>query len=219
MAYKNLKNMKFGRLIVIDKIGKNKCGQLIWKCQCSCDNKTIKNIVSSSLLNGSTKSCGCIRNETSSKRKSNKYNLTGTFGIGYTSKNEEFYFDIEDYDIIKCFYWRLNDSGYVITSVKRKNLRMHRIVMNYSGELQIDHRNGIRHDNRKDNLRLATNQQNCFNKSVKGVYFDKSKQRWCARLVKDNKIMLFKRFKNIEDAINARKDAEIKYFGEFARKD
>ena len=219
MNSNNLTNKQFGRLIVLKKIGKNKCGQIIWKCQCNCENKTIKNIVGSSLIRGLTKSCGCIRTEKSSKRKINTYNLHGDYGIGYTSKNEEFYFDLEDYNKIKLFYWRINDSGYVITSVNRKNLRMHRFLMNYNGELQIDHKNGIRHDNQKHNLRLATNQQNCFNKSVKGVYFDKSKKKWCARLVKNKKLMLFKRFTSIEDAIKARKDAEIKYFGEFARKD
>lgn len=58
-------------------------------------------------------------------------------------------------------------NGYVIVYLLGKIHKAHRIawLLNY-GEYpknQIDHINGIKHDNRLCNLREATNQQNCFN--------------------------------------------------------
>ncbi|WP_368488451.1 hypothetical protein [Clostridium sp. BJN0013] len=39
------------------------------------------------------------------KYKYNTYDLTGEYGIGYDAKGNIFYFDLEDYDRIKDFYW------------------------------------------------------------------------------------------------------------------
>ena len=52
------------------------------------------------LKSGSTKSCGCLAKEIRSKihKKYNQYDLSGEYGIGWTSNtNEEFYFDLEDF--------------------------------------------------------------------------------------------------------------------------
>ena len=40
------------------------------------------------------------------KEIKNKYDLSGEYGIGWTHNTEhEFYFDLEDYDIIKYYCW------------------------------------------------------------------------------------------------------------------
>jgi hypothetical protein len=68
----------FGRLKVIRENGKSRDG-ILWEVECQCINKTIKNITISHLINGNTKSCGCLKNELTSLRKKN--NLEGkTFG-------------------------------------------------------------------------------------------------------------------------------------------
>ena len=46
--------------------------------------------------------------------------------------------------------------------------------------------------------------------------FDKSRNKWSARIVFDNKNLYLGRYYNKEDAIKARLQAEAKYFGEFA---
>ena len=50
----------FGRLTVVSKCeGQISHGSSIWNCLCECGNT--KKVVSSNLLNGGTKSCGCLR--------------------------------------------------------------------------------------------------------------------------------------------------------------
>ena len=91
----------------------------------------------------------------------------------------------------------------------------------------IDHedRNGL--NNKINNLRLATRSDNCKNRSmaenntsgVTGVSWAKKRRRWEARLKMNGKQKYLGYFVNKEDAIQARKEGEKKYFGKFRRKD
>jgi hypothetical protein len=64
----------FGRLRVIRENGRSHYG-ILWEVECQCVNKTIKNIPTNHLINGNTKSCGCLKRELTSLRKKN--NLEG----------------------------------------------------------------------------------------------------------------------------------------------
>ena len=151
----------------------------------------------------------------------NKYNLENEFGIGYTLKGQEFYFDLEDYDKIKDYCWHINDSGY-LTSTK-KTIRIHRLVMNCNKNEEIDHVNHNLLDNRKYNLRIVTSSQNKINRKKvsyntsghKGVSWDKDRNKWAVYIGLNNKLIHLGRFNNIDDAIKIRKEAEKKYFGEY----
>ena len=76
------------------------------------------------------------------------------------------------------------DAGYIEISVDSIRYRAHRLAWMYvygddPGELQVDHRNHKRTDNRLSNLRVATNQQNCFNqKESKGFYYREDCKKW-----------------------------------------
>ena len=78
-------------------------------CKCDCGNETI--VVGGRLNYGTTKSCGCLKREITSivRKKHNTYDLSGEYGIVYTSKGEEFWFDKEDYDKVKDYYWRKDE--------------------------------------------------------------------------------------------------------------
>ena len=212
--FKDLSNQTFGQWKVLNDYKRNKSGNICWLCECQCKKKTTKYVRSSSLISGTSTSCSCERH-----RKYNQYDLSGEYGIGYLSNSDKtFLFDLEDYDKIKEYCWRLF-KGYVITHIGKPNVSMHRLILNPPDNMQVDHIYHNTLDNRKKNLRIVTNKQNTWNRKIKGVSYDKSNNKWMARLRMNGKYMLRKRFKTEEEAINARREAEKKYFGEFAYKE
>lgn len=67
MPIKDLTGRTFGRLSVIEKAGKNKYGNILWRCKCECGNVVV--VPSANLIRGNTKSCGCLRiNDLTGKR-------------------------------------------------------------------------------------------------------------------------------------------------------
>ena len=120
-----------------------------------------------------------------------------------------------------------NDQGYIVVQIDGKKHRVHRLIWIYhNGDipngLQIDHINNIRNDNRVENLRLATDTQNKYNRSklknntsgFKGVHFFQNK--WAATIRVNNKQKYLGRRDTKEAAYELYKAAAIKYHGEFS---
>ena len=116
---------------------------------------------------------------------------------------------------------RLTPAGYRRISVGHKNLSAHRIAWYMThGRLpkrgQIDHINGSRADNRLENLREVTRQENGKNKKkptintsgILGVYWDKKAKKWRAQITVDGKLKYLEYFDDIHEAAKARKAAE-----------
>lgn len=228
---KDLVGQKFGRLTVREKgpikIQKNGQKLLTWICDCECGNETIA--TQRALLIGNKQSCGCLLLEfLRNKRKNNKYDLSGDFGIGYTEKNEKFYFDLEDYDRINKIHWGKNQSGYFYgkDTVTHKLVLLHRYIMQAPSNLVVDHIGGSEtlFDNRKANLRLVARSQNSknhklygHNKSgVTGVYWVTQAQKWEAVVTVEGRKVRLGQYKNKEDAIKARKEGERRYYKEYS---
>lgn len=57
----DLTGRQFGRWTVISRAENNAKGQARWLCRCSCGNEKV--VLSGSLCNGTSKSCGCIKKE------------------------------------------------------------------------------------------------------------------------------------------------------------
>lgn len=55
---------RFERWLVLEEAGKDKHGNILWKCKCDCG--TIRNVTASALSKGASKSCGCLQKETAS---------------------------------------------------------------------------------------------------------------------------------------------------------
>lgn len=93
---KNKTNQRFGRLIALYPVRmKNRLG---WFCQCDCGNTTV--VQSWSLVSGGTRSCGCIRKETTADKNRKGFlgyeGLSGArFGIiRYNAKKRNIKFEI-----------------------------------------------------------------------------------------------------------------------------
>lgn len=225
----DLTGKQFGKLAVIkraeDWIQPSGQHKTRWLCQCDCGEYII--VTTSNLRNGHTKSCGCLQKEimTDTFSKFNTYNLSGDYGIGYTSKNEEFYFDLEDYDKIKDYCWHIDGHGYVTSSKhnqKDKKIRMHVLLL--PNVKEIDHKNHKKYDNRKNNLRDVSHSENMMNCSIKsnntsgitGVNFRRDKNKWEARIIVNKKCIRLGYFDNFTEAVKVRLNTEQRYFGEFS---
>lgn len=168
------------------------------------------------------------------RHKTNTYDLTGEYGIGYTSKGDEFWFDLEDYDKIKDYCWYLADHGYFkARSLKSDNftqdkIYLHRVVMDAKEGEIIDHirhnNNECNYDNRKSNLRTAGYSENAMNSVIpknnksgcKGVFYNTKYEKWEAKIHVNGKNIYLGRYVLLEDAIKARREAEQKYYKEYS---
>lgn len=221
---------KYNKLTVISRGPNDNQGNARWWCSCDCGNPNLILAHGYALRNGHKKSCGCLHLENAKKqgmanKKNNIYDLSGVYGVGYTLKNEPFYFDLEDYDLIKDYCWHINKDGYVVCK-RKKLVLMHRLVMHAPEDKIVDHIFHNKNDNRKENLRLCTKQENSFNKKIShsaskicGVYWYSNLQKWSAEIVINGNKIHLGFFNKMEEAIKIRKEAELKYFGEYAYKE
>lgn len=108
--------------------------------------------------------------------------------------------------------------GYAKANIQKKEIAFHRLVKQPPEGYVIDHINRNRLDNRACNLRVTTQYVNTINRDasptsstkLKGVYKDKNRYR-ADITVKGERIYLGM-FPTAEEAANARRQAEEKYY-------
>lgn len=158
----------------------------------------------------------------------NRYDVFPEYVIGYVynRKSQEvgtFRIDTEDFGKVKAWKWCRNADGYIITWKDGRIQYLHHIITNHTPNPLsiIDHLNQDRSDNRKSNLRICSRSINAMNSNFirgaskyRGVYYDKSRNRYCSRLLKDGQLVLFKRFKTEEEAAEAYANAFSIHFRE-----
>jgi hypothetical protein len=122
----------------------------------------------------------------------------------------------------------LTKGGYLSVVVNKKAYRLHRLIfLHQKGYLPkiLDHINGIKTDNRIENLRPASFEQNTQNAKIrkdntsgsKGVRWHKHAKKWAVRVKANKKIFHFGYFKDFELADLVAQEARNKYHKEFAR--
>ena len=143
--------------------------------------------------------------------------------------------DDENFEYLNQFKWYTARNGRTWyarrhasrINGKQKLIQMHRIIINAPKHLQVDHVNGDGLDNRKENLRLCTHQENHFNIKnthknnklrTKGITWHKTIKKFRAQIMINKKAIHLGYFNVMGDADSAYRIAEEKYFGKFARK-
>ena len=112
--------------------------------------------------------------------------------------------------------------GIVLPDGRRSTQQMHQFI---TGAVGIDHRNGDGLDNRRANLRITTQAQNCANTRIrsnnksgfKGVSWRADSSAWVAQIKRGEKSHYLGLFSDREDAARAYDAAAVEFFGEFAR--
>ena len=173
-------------------------------CECSCGN--LKEITLDSLLSGATKSCGCLRKKVTSERmcKLNTYEICGDTTKVFDDFGNFTIIDTEDLEKIKGMYFSKGKDGYWVRGKQPRNL--HRYITNCPPNMVVDHINHNRADNRKNNLKICTQQDNRKNMPFIGVVFLEHVNKWQASIKVDGCIKYLGLYNNFEDAVIAFKN-------------
>jgi hypothetical protein len=137
--------------------------------------------------------------------------------------------DEDVYEWASKFKWSDNGNGYAVRNewFAPKRFRkqyLHRLIAGANPEQWVDHINGNKSDNRKENLRVCTSFENSMNRKgnkrlfskYKGVSFNRKTLKWTAKISIDRKSISLGTFVNETDAAKAYNEAAFKYAGEFA---
>jgi hypothetical protein len=155
-SLKDLNGQRFGRLLVIERSETiNK--RTRWKCQCDCGNQKI--VEAGNLKNGNISSCGCLRRETTIKRKTihggkgtRLYHIWNHMRQRCVNPNNRQFIDYGGRGIAICSEWN-----------EFENFRNWAINNGYEDNLTIDRKNNDG-NYEPNNCRWANDKQQANNK-------------------------------------------------------
>jgi hypothetical protein len=86
-------------------------------------------------------------------------------GVGEQQEIARTKIDKEDFEKVKDYHWHLAARGYAMTHAKnRKMIYLHQLIFGKAPKgYEIDHKDINPLNNRRNNLRLLTHQENCLN--------------------------------------------------------
>lgn len=132
-----------------------------------------------------------------------------------------------DYDHLQQWSWSASRSRHTSYAVRTVSLGCHQFVHVeivqrmgiYDPDLETDHRDGCGLNNQRGNLQMLTHRENIWKSriprtntsGVKGVSFDKSRDKWKAYIKCDGRLVSQKRFDTFEEAVIARAAMEVEY--------
>lgn len=136
------------------------------------------------------------------------------------NKDEVMLVDYDDWKKMCDKKWLVNDKGYAYCRDNGKRVTAHRDIMNPDHTLVVDHINNEKLDNRKENLRNCTLQENNLNRPVQknntsgtpGVTYVKKTGKWKVEICYYGQYKYLGTFEDYDEAVSVRKAAEKKYF-------
>lgn len=137
--------------------------------------------------------------------------------------------DDEDFERVNQYKWGVDKKGYArrTQKINRKSIgcQMHRFIMRVDGKKVpiVDHINRNVLDNRKENLRFCTANQNQWNRvgdqgsvsGMKGVSFFRPTKKWRARVNANRKCYNLGYFETKEEAFAVCCEFRMKIHGIF----
>lgn len=160
------------------------------------------------------------RNKVTGRFEPNKNKWEEKDGLIYCYKDEHLLFFTDDKRVKKHIWCKMAD-GYSATHINGKEVFAHRFIAEQSGKEVVDHINRDKKDNRRKNLRNTNKSINAFNSKLRvnnssgkrGVYLRSDTKRWSAEIKKDGVKIPLGCYATKEEAIKAREEGELKYYG------
>ena len=156
--------------------------------------------------------------------------IEGNIAFVPLTQGYEAVIDAADVPLVSAWNWRAQPTRHTVYAVRTDTsgpkpitVRMHRVICETS--LKVDHVNCDGLDNRRGNLRPATNSENSRNarlsknntSGVKGVRWNARRGKWEAYLHLNRRLVFFGRFSSLPEATAAYAKASQDYHGEFGR--
>ena len=150
-----------------------------------------------------------------------------TMKVQYKNIWYDVYIDEDDFDKVSKRHWRTSHKKrkiYIVSgSVTKKNtVYLHNFIMNYTyiSGYEVDHIDGNSLNNRKNNLRIVSRQENITNTRVRidnkigirGISYSKHDKVYVVDFHYRKRRFYFPHWKKLEQAVYCRKFAE-EYFG------
>jgi len=209
---KDILGNRFNKLTVIANNGLNRFGKTNWLCQCDCGKRIV--LTTSDLISGNRVACG----------KCSVYFVYDTHVECRMKNRIRFKVDLDDINRVNEHEW-FYSNGYIKALINDKWVTLHRFIMNPSAEQIVDHIDGDKLNNMKENLRLCSKAENQRNQKIhknntsgyKGVRWNEKDKRWRAYIRKDSKSIYIGNFKELKEAVIAYNNKAIELFGEFAK--
>lgn len=157
------------------------------------------------------------------KRRSetkNKYKIVGDIVEIQTAKGETLLIDKQDIERVSKYSWCIGAKNRVVANINGKVNYLHRFILENPNGV-VDHINGNNRDNRRCNLRITDAKGNARNNISHNKYGVNGIRKtpagnYQARITVNYKEINVGTFKTLEEAQQARKEAEAKHFGEYA---
>ena len=214
---KDLTSKRFNNLTVKKCVGRDKWGQSLWECECSCKDHTLVTVRAGDLKSGRVKSCGCLTVEHAKEQakkncKPNTFKVTENkdVSIMFDVRGNSTLIDTEDIERLSKFCWYKHTNGYWVSYTPFQQL--HRFIMNCPRGKVVDHIHFDKNDHRKAELKVCSQKENNQNNRVKITKFDKDlpigvrrakSGRYVAYITRDG-VPHSKTFDTVEECISFR---------------
>lgn len=178
----DLTGKRFGNLVVLRYAGTSLCR---WECACDCGN--ITSVIGQGLREGISKSCGCM-----AFAWEPIFYPCDVVGVPLT-QGKVALIDAADLTLVRDHKWMAHQHRRTFYArAKSGRLKMHKLLM--PEVALVDHKNGDGLDNRRENLRSCTFQENAWNarrdigvSGFRGVSWHRRRGKWVARITVDGK--------------------------------